>query len=293
MPIYFRNTPVREPFIFDSIGADWVQEATSRPDGHPLYHYLQTVSGCGRITIQGKNYFLNENEGVLIAPSIRHSYAARTPVWLTCFATFTGTVEGSIPRILKNRSIIFIEKEQGARIGEMLRHTTHKYGAPPLNTQELSLDCYQLLLQFVEGLSDKALLEDPLYLRYVAPIVEQIETHYNSPCHRRRTQPYRLCDPPVSFPALPPFSGMLRIRIPHLLPYQPCQGASADISAPRDSGDCRTGRLFRSEPFYRHVQKIHRKDAARFQTLPLGLCRLCHTLSGRRRFNFSRSSWNG
>ena len=145
MPIYFRNTPVREPFIFDSIGADWVQEATSRPDGHPLYHYLQTVSGCGRITIQGKNYFLNENEGVLIAPSIRHSYAARTPVWLTCFATFTGTVEGSIPRILKNRSIIFIEKEQGARIGEMLRHTTHKYGAPPLNTQELSLDCYQLL----------------------------------------------------------------------------------------------------------------------------------------------------
>ena len=181
MPIYFRNTPVREPFIFDSIGADWVQEATSRPDGPPLYHYLQTVSGCGRITIQGKSYFLNENEGVLIAPSIRHSYAARTPVWLTCFATFTGTVEGSIPRILKNRPIIFIEKEQGARIGEMLRHTTHKYGAPPLNTQELSLDCYQLLLQFVEGLSDKALLEDPLYLRYVAPIVEQIETHYNSP----------------------------------------------------------------------------------------------------------------
>lgn len=181
MPIYFRNTPVREPFIFDSIGADWVQEETSRPEGYPFYHYLQTVSGCGRITIQGKSFLLHENEGVLIAPYIRHSYAARTPVWLTCFATFTGTVEGSIPRILKNRPTIFIEKEQGARIGEMIRRTTRKYGAPPLNTQELSLDCYRLLLQFVEGLSDKTLFEDPLYLRYVAPIVEQIETHYNSP----------------------------------------------------------------------------------------------------------------
>ena len=107
MPIYFTNSPVREPFIFESIGTDWVQEATSRPDGHPLYHYLQTVSGCGRITIQGKSFFLHENEGVLIAPSIRHSYSARTPQWLTCFATFTGTVEGSIPRSVPSTAISF------------------------------------------------------------------------------------------------------------------------------------------------------------------------------------------
>ena len=74
MPIYFRNAPVREPFIYDSIGNHWLQDATSRPNGYPFYHYLQTESGCGRITIQGKSYLLHEQEGVLIAPSIRHSY---------------------------------------------------------------------------------------------------------------------------------------------------------------------------------------------------------------------------
>ena len=92
MPIYFRNAPVREPFIYDSIGNHWLQDATSRPNGYPFYHYLQTESGCGRITIQGKSYLLHEQEGVLIAPSIRLSYLAQTPEWYTCFCTFSGTV---------------------------------------------------------------------------------------------------------------------------------------------------------------------------------------------------------
>ena len=103
MPIYFRNAPVREPFIYDSIGNHWLQDATSRPNGYPFYHYLQTESGCGRITIQGKSYLLHEQEGVLIAPSIRHSYLAQTPEWYTCFCTFSGTVEGSISKILNNQ----------------------------------------------------------------------------------------------------------------------------------------------------------------------------------------------
>ena len=121
MPIYFRNAPVREPFIYDSIGNHWLQDATSRPNGYPFYHYLQTESGCGRITIQGKSYLLHEQEGVLIAPSIRHSYLAQTPEWYTCFCTFSGTVEGSISKILNNRPILFTTKEQCRNIRALLQ----------------------------------------------------------------------------------------------------------------------------------------------------------------------------
>lgn len=77
MPIHFRNTPVSEPFTFDSIGNHWVQENTSRPKGYPLYHYLQSEKGNGRITIQGKTHILQEGQGVLIAPFIQHSPASR------------------------------------------------------------------------------------------------------------------------------------------------------------------------------------------------------------------------
>lgn len=121
MPIYFRNAPVREPFIYDSIGNHWLQDATSRPNGYPFYHYLQTESGCGRITIQGKSYLLHEQEGVLIAPSIRHSYLAQTPEWYTCFCTFSGTVEGSISKILNNRPILLPQKSNVGIYGRCCR----------------------------------------------------------------------------------------------------------------------------------------------------------------------------
>ena len=74
MPIYFRNTPVTMPFMFDSVGNHWYQESMQRPNGHPHYHYLQTEKGRGRIEIRGKHYILEEQEGILIAPSVPHSY---------------------------------------------------------------------------------------------------------------------------------------------------------------------------------------------------------------------------
>ena len=98
MPIYFRNAPVREPFIYDSIGNHWLQDATSRPNGYPFYHYLQTESGCGRITIQGKSYLLHEQEGVLIAPSIRHSYLPRLRRGTPAFVPFPEQSKAVFPK---------------------------------------------------------------------------------------------------------------------------------------------------------------------------------------------------
>lgn len=85
MPIYFRNTPVSAPFMFDSIGNHWIEEETCRPEGYPHYHYLQTESGCGQIEIQGNIYELRENEGFLIAPSIPHSYKKKSDLWIQRF----------------------------------------------------------------------------------------------------------------------------------------------------------------------------------------------------------------
>lgn len=55
MSIYFRNTPVSAPFIFESLGNHWKQDTVLRPDGYPYYHYLQTEKGCGRIEVQGEH----------------------------------------------------------------------------------------------------------------------------------------------------------------------------------------------------------------------------------------------
>ncbi|RHS54254.1 hypothetical protein DW961_15735 [Blautia sp. AM46-3MH] len=98
MSIYFNSSPVNFPFQFDSIGNNWDQEPTLRPDGFPLYHYLQTQEGCGILTIDGRDYTIEENQGVLLAPGVSHAYRSASGKWITLFATFSGSMSLIFPR---------------------------------------------------------------------------------------------------------------------------------------------------------------------------------------------------
>ena len=111
MPIYFGSNFAREPFQFDSVGNDWEQESVTRPEGYPLYHYLQTKEGVGEVTVYSRNQAVSDNilsnshtielqkgQGILIAPNVPHSYhnknisSGNSLPWKTEFATFTGTM---------------------------------------------------------------------------------------------------------------------------------------------------------------------------------------------------------
>lgn len=179
MPIYFRSTPLNEPFTFDTIGNHWNQERIKRSKGYPLYHYLQTEKGRGTIEVQGKRYDLDEEEGILIAPFISHSYDRETKQWLTLFATFTGTMACNLSNILGNRQVIFVGKEQGIRIRALISDIIKKYENPPIDAKSLSVDCYSLLMNFIEGVYIHNRMDDPLYKRYVEPIIKEIELLYD------------------------------------------------------------------------------------------------------------------
>ena len=178
MSIYFRNTPVSAPFIFESLGNHWKQDTVLRPGGYPYYHYLQTEKGCGRIEVQGENYSLGANEGILIAPNVPHSYHRDSTAWITMFATFTGTLAGSIPSMTENHDVIFIEKEQGAHIQKLITNALRKYHQPSPDLKSLSSDCYSLLLNFSDCAASPKIQENPLYQRYVVPVIKEIETNY-------------------------------------------------------------------------------------------------------------------
>lgn len=179
MPIYFRSVPVKEPFIFDSVGNHWKQERVLRPNGYPLYHYLQTEKGRGRIEIQGSSYELCEGEGVLIAPFVSHSYAqAGEDEWVTLFATITGTMESSIASMLGNRQILFTGQEQGEKLEKLICEIIKRYEETPTDGKYLSVACYGFLMNFTEGMYGNEMTEDPLYQRYVGPVIKEIETNY-------------------------------------------------------------------------------------------------------------------
>ena len=180
MPIHYRNSPVNEPFLFDSIGHSWSQDRVLRPKGFPLYHYLQTERGRGTVRVQGAEYVLNEGEGILISPYLHHSYARDTEEWLTAFATFTGTIDSSIDKMVGNKPVVLIDKEKGAMIGALINEIMEDWDILSADTRALSLRCYSLLLHFTSSRHTRALTDEPLYLRYVAPVIKEIETRYDT-----------------------------------------------------------------------------------------------------------------
>lgn len=181
MTVIFRSVPVNVPFTFESIGTEWEQPSVIRPKGYPYYHYLQTEKGCGKIRTSVGTFVLNENEGILLAPFIQHSYERESPVWYTKFASFTGTLENSIPGIVGSRSAIRIDREQGLKISEMITQCAELCAASPDRKELLSVSCYRLLLEFAGGAHARDLTDDPVYQSYIAPVIKEIEKKYYEP----------------------------------------------------------------------------------------------------------------
>lgn len=181
MTVIFRSVPVNVPFTFESIGTDWEQPLVIRPKGYPYYHYLQTEKGCGRIETSLGSFMLNENEGLLLAPGIQHSYHKESTVWFTKFASFTGTLENSIAGIVGSRSVIRIDRDRGLKIAEMIEQCADLCTAIPYKKELLSVRCYQMLLEFAGGTHARSLTDDPVYQCYVAPIIKEIEKKYPEP----------------------------------------------------------------------------------------------------------------
>ena len=145
MPIIFRSAPVTEPYTFESIGRSWQQDRITRPGGYPFYHYLQTEKGSGRIETASGAYILREQEGLLIAPFIRHSYEKTDSEWIVRFATFTGTAERSIPQIMGNRQVVFAGAGQGRLISRLIDDSIAIYGSHPPDGRQLSVKLSRLV----------------------------------------------------------------------------------------------------------------------------------------------------
>lgn len=180
MSIYFRSTPVTEPLAFQTLGTLWHQPPVSRSEGYPQYHYLMTMSGRGSFQVSGTTYVLEEGQGILVAPFVPHSYQGLTTVWTTAYATFSGTIAGTIEKIMGGKAVIVTEKQQGSAILTLIERSLAQLQASPADTRAASVGCYELLLHMTDGVYNRDLRGEPLYRQYVEPVIQEIETNYNT-----------------------------------------------------------------------------------------------------------------
>lgn len=178
MPIFFRNTPLQEPFTLDSAGFDWHQEPWDRPEGYPLYHYLQTEQGCGSFAACGRTYLLTEGDGLLIAPFVPHSYHAEGADWITTFVTFTGTLSDTFPSLIQNKVRFFPSSDTGT-IRELIREGADLMAASPVDTAALSVTGYHLMLLLSDKNGGNSAKDHPLYQSYITPALQLIAVHFN------------------------------------------------------------------------------------------------------------------
>lgn len=134
--------------------------------------------GIGKYFHSGKTLYLKRGGRISHCPPYKPLLLRETNEWNTCFFTFAGTLESNIGKILGGRPVIFTSKEQGVQIAQIIENTIKKYEHPPLDAKALSVDCYRLLMFFADGVSTENFIHEPLYQRYVAPVLKEIESNY-------------------------------------------------------------------------------------------------------------------
>ena len=180
MPIYFALSPFDLPLTLESIGNHWSQEPIRRPKGYPLYHWLQTEQGRGVVEINGKQFLLKANEGILIAPDIPHFYRPDGDhLWLTSFATFTGTLRTEIPKIAGETPFTLVSAADGRPCRQFVNRLVAAHESRSLDPVALSGECYSFLLRFSCDRRSHDLADHPRYRKYILPVIQKIETDYN------------------------------------------------------------------------------------------------------------------
>lgn len=177
MPIYFQLTNQTLPISLESIGNQWIQSTINRPHGYPYYHWLQTENGVGDISIKGKQIRLKKGEGILIAPFTAHSYF---PVekWTTNFATFHGELNDSFDQLLRVNQYIVAKDNAHFSFSNAIDEIIALHIDKSLEANDLSLKCYNFLLNLRQGATQQLHHLPQQVLRYLEPVIQEIETNY-------------------------------------------------------------------------------------------------------------------
>ncbi|MDQ0195445.1 AraC family transcriptional regulator [Paenibacillus wynnii] len=108
------------PITLDSVGHNPEQEKVTRPDGYPVYHWIQTVCGEGNIYFENNTLNLREGSGVLLPPHTPHRYEGVTSDWQTYYLTFGGSSTRQILETLGIKSSSLYRWENEAPLSDML-----------------------------------------------------------------------------------------------------------------------------------------------------------------------------
>ena len=153
MPIFFKPSASDFSLSADSIGNRWLQEPVVRPNGFPLYHWIQTERGEGLLTLEGQELLLKPGDGVLIAPHVPHEYRENdgSGMWFTSFLTFDGKLSDDLYKICAVSPYLFVPASEGAWFQEWIdRMIDSHFLKNDIDDAALSVGCFEFLTRLFQ-----------------------------------------------------------------------------------------------------------------------------------------------
>ncbi|NLR10182.1 MULTISPECIES: AraC family transcriptional regulator [Lactobacillaceae] len=164
------------PLYIDSISNRWPQEAINRKKGYPYVHWLQTISGVGKITVGGQCLELHPGQGILIDKDVSHAYHAVSGEWLTAYLTFGGELITEMLATLRFSQYIQI-KNPDQQLQEFVERSYQRIKDEEVDAYQASVLVYEFLL-LIKKNQIKNEVSPHLMAVIVTPILEYIKTNY-------------------------------------------------------------------------------------------------------------------
>lgn len=180
------NNNLDLPFMLYSLGMNHPQESVRRPDGLPVYQWIQCLNGRGCVHIQSREYLIHPGQGMFIKPGIPHMYQSveHQEQWMVSFVCFNGY---GIEKLLKNTPLntsdVF-DLGEASQAMDILKKIYNMEPLPPAFAgAKYSAIIYEFLLFLTLHTSRPS--DTPRFgqSQRISPVISYIEEHYRGPIY--------------------------------------------------------------------------------------------------------------
>lgn len=174
------------PFTLHGMGLYHTQESIRRPQGMPLFQWIQSVSGQGRLYLKGREYTIAPGEGIFLYPDeghMYHSFGGSQP-WIVHFICFSGYgVEPLAKESIFKTSGVFTLTEENQTAALLEKMSKASPMAPSAATAFYSGILYELLLHLMLYAAPAQGQPSAVKNERLSPIIAYIEENYSQPLY--------------------------------------------------------------------------------------------------------------
>lgn len=170
------------PFQLIGAGCDFYQYPIERPFGFPVFQWIHTISGRGRLEHGNGSCEGYAGTGLLLYPDEAHTYRAVEEPWYVHWISFSGNRVASMLHYLGMDHSGCYPVSDGALIASRIRKAlTLLQSDYPLRGIDGSAVIYQLLLDFLKYIQQEGAESRDIHVQRLKPALDLIEAELHRP----------------------------------------------------------------------------------------------------------------